>query len=247
MSSGDSHLEDLEDLAEDLSRGEVLAPMTPEELLLSPNYRPEIETPGLRCKACRHPQTDVIDQHLIAQDLTLEQISQVYGISTSALSRHKKDCIIGMVFKGREIMRQQQAAKKLVSTMDKVDEVYDIGMGLLKHAAEEKNIGDSLALMGKLEDNLRLRGEIGGEVVGPNGPKPGMGGGDGSGQGGMGGGKVQVIVLPTTYGRPAEEIAKLIEATPLVLLGSEADGTDDGERVEGERAGSASGAPGNTK
>lgn len=229
---------DLEDLGEDLSPGEALAPMTPEELLLSPNYRPKIETPGLRCKACRHPQTDVIDQHLIAQDLTLEQISQVYGISTSALSRHKKDCIIGMVLKGREIMRQQQAAKKLVSTMDKVDEVYDIGMGLLRHAAEEKNIGDSLALMGKLEDNLRLRGEIGGEVVGPNGPKPGMGG-DGSGQGGIGGGKVQVIVLPTTYGRPAEEIAKLVEATPLALLGSEAD-------EEGEEAGDRV-APGNTQ
>lgn len=226
MAAGWDEEDELGEVMEDLWPGERISPMDPGELLASGEYRPVVETPGLRCKTCRHPQVDVIDRHLIEQDLTLEEISKVYGISESALSRHKRDCIVGMVLKGRALAQQQKIARKLVKTLDKVDQLYDVGMGLLKQSAEGQNVGDSLALMTKLEDNLRLRGELAGELVGPNGPSPSQQMATGNpGQGG----KVQVIVLPTTFGRPPEDIAKLIEAKPLLL--------DDGEDSEDDGSG----------
>jgi len=202
------------DLSDDLRLGEVLAPMTEAELEFSGEYRPEIDIQGSRCTVCRHDHAEVIDKHLIEMDIRIDQIAELYGLSKSALSRHKKDCILGMIVKGREILKQQRTNQKIVRTLDRVDELYDIGKGLLVQSAADRQVGDSLALMTKLEDNLRLRGELAGELVGPNGPTAGQMAA-GQGPAGAPAGRVQLIVLPQVYGRAPEEIAKMIEAKPL--------------------------------
>lgn len=205
---------------EDLGPGERLAPMTEAELEFSEDYQPEIDTQASRCTVCRHAQEEVIDKHLIEQDLTVKEISKVYGLSTGALSRHKRDCIQGMIQKGREILREQRTAQKLVRTLDKLDGVFDVGRRLLEQTAEDRNVGDSLALMGKLEDNLRLRGELTGELVGANGPRLGAGGeGQIGGPGGPGGQMIRVIMLPTLVGKTQEEIARMTAAKPLEIEG----------------------------
>jgi hypothetical protein len=208
---------DVGPVEDDLAPGERISPMTEAELEFGEEYKPEIDMQGSRCSVCKHPETEVIDKHLVEMDIRIDQIAGLYGLSESALGRHKKDCILGVIKRGREILKRQRENQKIVKTLDKVDELYDIGKGLLVQAAGDRNVGDSLALMTKLEDNLRLRGELNGELVGANGPAPGMiGTGQGMmGPGGIPGGRVQLIVLPQVYGKTAEEIAKLTAATPL--------------------------------
>ena len=43
----------------------------------------------MSCTICNHPQRQKIDQALIAGSATLAALSQEYGLSTSALHRHK--------------------------------------------------------------------------------------------------------------------------------------------------------------
>jgi hypothetical protein len=43
----------------------------------------------MNCTVCQHPQRQEIDQALITGSATLEALSQNYGLSTSALQRHK--------------------------------------------------------------------------------------------------------------------------------------------------------------
>ncbi len=43
----------------------------------------------MSCTICQHPQRQAIDQALMAKSDTLEALSQTYGLSTSALHRHK--------------------------------------------------------------------------------------------------------------------------------------------------------------
>ena len=43
----------------------------------------------MSCTVCQHPQRQAIDQALMAKSDTLEALSQTYGLSTSALHRHK--------------------------------------------------------------------------------------------------------------------------------------------------------------
>lgn len=209
----------------DLGPGERIAPMTEAELEFGEEYKPDIDMQGSRCTVCKHPEAEVIDKHLIEMDIRIDQIAGLYGLSSSALSRHKKDCILGMVVKGREILKRQRANQKIVKTLDKVDELYDIGKGLLTQTAADRQVGDSLALMGKLEDNLRLRGELTGELVGVNGPTPGQIAA-GQGPAGSPAGRVQLIVLPQVYGKTQEEVAKMIAATPIDVM-------VEGEVVEG--------------
>jgi hypothetical protein len=43
----------------------------------------------MSCTVCQHPRRQAIDQALMAKSDTLEALSQTYGLSTSALQRHK--------------------------------------------------------------------------------------------------------------------------------------------------------------
>lgn len=218
-------------IEEDLAPGERIAPMTEAELEFGEEYKPEIDMQGSRCSVCKHPEAEVIDKHLVEMDIRIDQIAGLYGLSESALGRHKKDCILGVIKKGREILKRQRENQKIVKTMDKVDELYDIGKGLLVQAAADRQVGDSLALMTKLEENLRLRGELNGELVGANGPTPGQMGAGQLGPGGIPGGRVQLIVLPQVYGKTPEQLAKMVEAKPLEIEGEIVDDDEDSSNV----------------
>lgn len=219
----------------DPSQGERLAPMTEAELAFDDpgEYRIELDMQGTKCRVCKHDQEEVINKHLVERDLTLEQLAKVYGVSSSSLSRHRQECIAGLIKKGREVLMQQKLGRRLVKTLEKVDDVYEIGMELLKQTAADRQVGDSLALMNKLEDNLRLRGELAGELVGPNGPAPAMAGAIGGQL--PAGGRVQLIVLPQVYGKTPEQLAKLVEAKPLEIEGEVIDDDEDGPE-EAKRA-----------
>lgn len=207
------------------ANGERLAPMTEVELAFEDpgEYRIDLDMQGTKCRVCKHLQEEVINKHLVERDLTLEQLAKVYGVSSSSLSRHRQECIAGLIKKGREVLMQQKLGRRLVKTLEKVDDVYEIGMELLKQTAADRQVGDSLALMNKLEDNLRLRGELAGELVGPNGPMAPR-----EGAIGPAGGRVQLIVLPQVYGKTPEQLAKMVEAKPLEIEGEIVDDDEDG-------------------
>jgi hypothetical protein len=60
-----------------------------------------------KCKACVHPKRDEINRQLLKQDLTLAQVGERYGLTSSGLDRHKANHLkvsAGLVSEARNAM-----------------------------------------------------------------------------------------------------------------------------------------------
>lgn len=166
-----------------------------------------------RCTICKHEQSDVIDHHLITQDLSVAKISKIFGLSISAIGRHKKNCIRAKAKVSRKILEGAAATRQAATTIGRTDEIFEAAKPLLDSRVKEGDVEGAARIIASLHDNVRLRGELTKELVTPGQGGQGMGG-DGIGGNGS---RVQVIMMPTIAGKSPDEVAAMISAPTLNL------------------------------
>jgi hypothetical protein len=92
-----------------------------------------------KCTVCTHPDSQAIDQDLLAGNGTLETLSQKYGPSPSALHRHKQhlqekisqarqhlenNLRLGYLFKLNQTLAEVEIASAKAQAADNVDQVF---------------------------------------------------------------------------------------------------------------------------
>jgi uncharacterized protein (DUF1499 family) len=115
----------------------------------------------MKCQTCSHPQRQAIDQALLAENLTFEALSQTYGLSISALYRHKQH-LVARMDRARQRFRNSQGQVALL----KLNAILDSVQRAIQQAETDGNVnlvfkgaqvaGRLLRQIDKLEVTLEL-------------------------------------------------------------------------------------------
>lgn len=49
---------------------------------------------SIRCSVCLHPNAKEIDEGMLTGELSIPKVAELYGLSKSAVGRHKKKCLL---------------------------------------------------------------------------------------------------------------------------------------------------------
>ena len=90
---------------------------------------------GRTCSICNHPERSEIDKALVTRSASMRDIAGQYGVSRSALSRHKSNHLPRLV----EAAKASEAAQAVTSgaaLIDELDRLLNRALAILE-AAEE--------------------------------------------------------------------------------------------------------------
>lgn len=113
---------------------------------------------GRLCTACAHPQTEAISMALL-QHVPMREIAQQYGLSLSAVARHK-DHIPAQLAKADEAHHVAEAGSVMQRIMEldkRADEIYQI-------ATTDQDHGVALKALKELREVTTLYAKLAGEI-----------------------------------------------------------------------------------
>ena len=114
----------------------------------------------LRCTICSHPERTAIDAALVADADPLRTLAERYGVSHTALFRHKETHLL-------ESLTQAQAAAQVAQADDLLSQVQDLQrrtLKILKTAEETKALGLALGAIREARNNLELLAKLEGKL-----------------------------------------------------------------------------------
>jgi hypothetical protein len=113
-----------------------------------------------RCSVCTHPEVEKINAALVAGDSSFLAIAALFGVSDSALRRHKKNHLPATLARAQDAAEVAQADDLL----GQVKELRDKAYGILLKAEAAGELRTALAAIrearGCLELLARLLGEL---------------------------------------------------------------------------------------
>ncbi len=113
---------------------------------------------GAICTACRHPQTEAISLALI-QKVPMREIAEKYGLSLSAVARHKKH-IPAQLAKADEAHHVAEAGSVMQRIMEldkRADEIY-------RQATSDQDHNLALKALKELREVTTLYAKLAGEI-----------------------------------------------------------------------------------
>lgn len=108
------------------------------------------------CTVCNHPERGEIDSALVAASSSLRNIAERYGISATALHRHKKAHLPAALVKAK-------AAEEVTDADDLLAEVQrlqTITLGILGRAAQSGDLRTALGAIREARGNLELQARM---------------------------------------------------------------------------------------
>lgn len=88
---------------------------------------------GRKCSICNHPQRSEIDKALVTRSTSYRNVSERYGVSVGALSRHKANHLPRLV----EAAKASEAAQAVTSgaaLIDELDSLLNRALAILEAA-----------------------------------------------------------------------------------------------------------------
>lgn len=113
----------------------------------------------LVCTCCTHPNREMIDRALVA-GTSLRDIAGQFGVSKSAVERHKADHLPAMLVKSEEA-RQVAHADDLLREANRL---YAVATTVMEQGQKSKDYGVVLKAVGAAGRVLTLLGELLGEI-----------------------------------------------------------------------------------
>jgi len=111
------------------------------------------------CTVCTHPQRQVIDEALIA-GAGLRDIAGRFGLSKSALERHKANHLPASLAQAKEAAEVAQADDLL----GELRKLQRITLGLLSKAYSAGDLRTAVSAVGQARGNLELFGKLLGQL-----------------------------------------------------------------------------------
>jgi transposase-like protein len=112
-----------------------------------------------RCTVCDRPERHSIDEALVS-GAPYRGIAKRFGLSESAVYRHKSEHLPAHLLKAKEVEEAAQADDLL----DQVRDLQAHALGILERAEEAGDLRTALAAISQARGNLELLGKLAGEL-----------------------------------------------------------------------------------
>jgi hypothetical protein len=112
-----------------------------------------------RCTVCDHPERHGIDEALVT-GAPYRSVAKRFGLSESAVYRHKVDHLPAHLLKAREVEEVAQADDLL----DQVRDLQTRALDILERAEKVGDLRIALAAISQARGNLELLGKLAGEL-----------------------------------------------------------------------------------
>jgi hypothetical protein len=113
-----------------------------------------------RCTVCNHPERHNIDGALVT-GAPYRSVAKRFGLSESAVYRHKTDHLPKHMVKAKEAEEVAQADDLL----EQVRNLQTHALDILGHAEESGDLRTALAAISQARGNLGLLGKLAGELA----------------------------------------------------------------------------------
>jgi hypothetical protein len=112
-----------------------------------------------RCTVCDHPQRHSIDEALISGG-PYRSVAKRFGLSESAVYRHKTEHLPAHLLKAREV----EEAARADDLLDQVRSLQAHALDILERAEKAGDLRTALAAISQARGNLELLGKLAGEL-----------------------------------------------------------------------------------
>jgi transposase-like protein len=112
-----------------------------------------------RCTVCDHPEIHSIDQALVS-GAPYRSVAKRFGLSESAVYRHKTEHLPAHLLKAREVEEVAQADDLL----EQVRNLQAHALHILERAEKAGDLRTALAAISQARGNLELLGKLAGEL-----------------------------------------------------------------------------------
>jgi transposase-like protein len=112
-----------------------------------------------RCTVCDHPERHGIDKALVT-GAPYRSVARRYGLSESAVYRHKTEHLPAQLLKAREV----EEAARADDLLDQVRNLQAHALDIREHAEETGDLRTALAAISQARGNLELLGKLAGEL-----------------------------------------------------------------------------------
>jgi hypothetical protein len=112
-----------------------------------------------RCTVCDHPERHSIDEALVT-GAPYRSVAKRFGLSESAVYRHKAEHLPTHLLKAREVEQVAQAD----GLLDQVRNLQTHALDILERAEEAGDLRTALAAISQARGNLELLGKLAGEL-----------------------------------------------------------------------------------
>jgi hypothetical protein len=112
-----------------------------------------------RCTVCDHPESHCIDETLVT-GAAYRSVAKRFGLSESAVYRHKTEHLPAHLLKAREVEEVARADDLL----DQVRNLQTHALDILERAEMAGDLRTTLAAISQARGNLELLGKLAGEL-----------------------------------------------------------------------------------
>ena len=112
-----------------------------------------------RCTVCDHPERQLIDEALVT-GAPYRSVAKRFGLSESAVNRHKTDHLLAHLLKARQVEEVAQADDLL----EQVRHLQAHALDILERAEKTGDLRTALAAISQARGNLELLGKLAGEL-----------------------------------------------------------------------------------
>ena len=112
-----------------------------------------------RCTVCDHPERHSIDETLVT-GAPYRSVAKQFGISESAVYRHKTDHLPSHLLRAREV----EEAARADDLLDQVRHLQGRALDILERAERAGDLRIALAAISQARGNLELLGKLAGEL-----------------------------------------------------------------------------------
>jgi transposase-like protein len=112
-----------------------------------------------RCTVCDHPESHSIDEALVSGE-SYRSVAKRFGLSESAVYRHKAEHLPAHLLKAKEIEEVAQADDLL----EQVRSLQAHALDILERAEKTGDLRTALAAISQARGNLELLGKLAGEL-----------------------------------------------------------------------------------
>jgi transposase-like protein len=112
-----------------------------------------------RCTVCDHSQKHSIDEALVT-GIPYRSVAKRFGLSESAVYRHKTEHLPAHLLKAREV----EEAARADDLLDQVRHLQTHALDILERAEKAGDLRTALAAISQARGNLELLGKLAGEL-----------------------------------------------------------------------------------
>ena len=112
-----------------------------------------------RCTVCDHPQRHGIDEALVG-GASYRSVAKRFGLSESAVYRHKTEHLPAHLLKAREV----EDAARADDLLEQVRHLQVHALDILERAEKAGDLRTALAAISQARGNLELLGKLAGEL-----------------------------------------------------------------------------------